>query len=169
MKPWGTPLKIVSVLDLHLSISIDCRRSEKMWSKTRIYNSSFSIVLKFFQKNLTVRNIKCFFNKIYKNSALVFSFVHILRMYGVYNIKNRVLGTMFIVKTILQIRMVILVELTQTSDASAQLSSICALQWLTSGSFLQRPIQMSLSYCIASVIPAPFSPLRAVAGLTHIR
>ena len=29
VEPSGTPLNIVSVLDLHLSISIDCRRSER--------------------------------------------------------------------------------------------------------------------------------------------
>ena len=76
-------------------------------------------------------------------------------MYGVHNIKNRVLGTMFIVKAILQIiRIVILVELTQSS---AHLSGIWVLQWLTFGSFLQRQIQMSI-HIVSRQLSQPFSP-----------
>ena len=48
-----------------------------------------------------VNGIKSFL-KIYKNSTWVLSIVYI-RMYGVRNIKDRVLGTMFIARAILQI------------------------------------------------------------------
>ena len=48
------------------------------------------MVFKFCQKNLMINSIKCFL-KIYKNSTLVLSIVHI-RMYGVHKIENRVLG-----------------------------------------------------------------------------